>query len=94
MGWTGLTPIAVLFEYLFGLRYDSRKRRLTWNVRRTEELGVSRYPFSADGLAELRVFARADVKEKPRVTVTANQPLEVELIWAGGSETLRVGPVL
>jgi hypothetical protein len=26
--------------------------------------------------------------------VSANQPLEVELVWAGGSELMRVGPVL
>jgi hypothetical protein len=93
VGWTGLTPIAVLFEYLFGLRYDSQKRRLTWKLRRTDELGVTRYPFGADGSVDLRVEARADKNEKPRVTVTSNQPLEVELVWAGGSEILRVGPV-
>ena len=94
VGWTGITPIAVLFEYLFGLRYDARHRRLTWKLRRTEELGVSRYPFHADGLADLRVEARSDPMQRPQVTISANQPLEVELVWAGGSELLRAGPVL
>lgn len=93
VGWTGITPIAVLFEYLFGLRYDSRKRRLTWKLRRTEELGVSRYPFHAEGLADLRVEARALPTDRPKVTISANQPLEVELVWPGGSEILRAGPV-
>jgi hypothetical protein len=92
VGWTGITPIAVLFEYLFGLRYDSSKRRLTWKLRRRDELGVSRYPFEQEGLAELRVEARADASQRPRVTITSNQPLEVELIWLGGSEIVRAGP--
>ena len=29
VGWTGITPIAVLFEYLFGLRYDARNTGAT-----------------------------------------------------------------
>ena len=35
--------------------------------------------------------ARASLRERPRVVISANQPLEVELSWAGGSELLRVG---
>jgi hypothetical protein len=92
VGWTGITPIAVLFEYLFGLRYDSRSQRLTWNLRRTEEHGVSRYPFGADGVVELRASARNSSSDKPRVSITSNRPLEVELIWPGGSELISAGP--
>jgi hypothetical protein len=91
VGWTGITPIAVLFEFLFGLRYDARRKRLAWKLRRTDEFGVSRYPFGPNGLLELRVAARNDVSERPHVTLVANQPLEVELSWAGGSEVLTVG---
>jgi hypothetical protein len=92
VGWTGITPIAVLFEYLFGLRYDATKHRLSWKLSRTEELGVRRYPFGQGGLLDLRVEARSDPGQRPRVTLQANQPLEIELSWAGGSETLSVGP--
>ncbi len=91
VGWTGITPIAVLFEYLFGLRYDARRGRLSWKLTRTDELGVSRYPFGADGLVELRVEARTSSQEKPRVTISSNRPLEVELSWPGGAELLQVG---
>jgi len=45
-------------------------------------------------LAELRVEARTDLAQRPRVTVSANQPLELDLVWAGGSESMRVGPAL
>jgi hypothetical protein len=92
VGWTGITPIAVLLEYLLGLRYDANKRRLTWKVCRTDEMGVARYPFGADGSAELRVEARSDVNQRPNVHITANQPLEVELVWPGGSELVTAGP--
>jgi Trehalase len=92
VGWTGITPIGVLLEYLMGLRYDARRARLTWRLNRTEELGVDRYPFGASGLVDLRVQARASSSDRPQVTITANQPLEVELHWGSGSELLRVGP--
>jgi Trehalase len=92
VGWTGITPIAVLFEYLLGLRYDSRTNRLTWKLRRTDEQGVARYPFGAEGMVDLKVEARTAVGERPRVSVTANQPLEVELIWHGGSLVVPAGP--
>lgn len=92
VGWTGITPIAVLFEYVFGLRYDAPKARLTWNLRRAEAFGVDRYPFGNDGLVDLRIAARKDVTERPDVTVSANRPLEVELIWPGGTDLLRAGP--
>jgi hypothetical protein len=76
------------------LRYDALKQRLTWKLRRTDELGVRRYPFAADGLLDLRVEARSSVTERPRVTLSSNQPLEVELLWPGGSEIVRVGSLL
>jgi glycogen debranching enzyme len=92
VGWTGITPIAVLFEYLMGLRYDSRTNRLTWKLHRADELGVTRYPFGSDGSVDLQVDARTSVNATPNVTITSNRPLSVELIWAGGSRELTVGP--
>jgi hypothetical protein len=48
VGWTGLPPIAVLLEYVFGLRPDAAAGRLLWDVRLTDAHGVRRYPFGRD----------------------------------------------
>jgi hypothetical protein len=39
VGWTGLPPVAVLFEYVFGLRPDVPTGALTWDVRLLEGQG-------------------------------------------------------
>src|SRR6185295_3293683 len=47
VGWTGLPPIAVLLEYVLGLRPDAPARRLLWDVRLTDAHGVRRYRWAA-----------------------------------------------
>jgi hypothetical protein len=94
VGWTGITPIAFLFEYMFGLDYVHTKRRLTWKVRALDEFGVERYPVGPEGSLALFCAARSTPSEKPNVTIRSNVELEVELRWAGGTETLHVMPSL
>jgi hypothetical protein len=91
-GWTGLTPIAILFEYMFGLRADAMSGSLVWDIRRTDEHGVSRYPFGSDGTLELSCAARSSTTEKPKLVIKSNVPLKFEVIWAGGREKLDVTP--
>jgi Trehalase len=90
VGWTGITPIAVLFEYIFGLRPDFPKRRLVWQIRGTEEFGVRRYPFGGQGLIDLTVFARSSLAERPHVAIESNIDFEVELRWMGGTDLIPV----
>lgn len=47
VGWTGLTPIAVLFEYVFGIRADSRKNQITWDVIVPSAMGCRIIPSAA-----------------------------------------------
>ncbi|MEX0654853.1 MAG: trehalase family glycosidase [Phycisphaeraceae bacterium] len=90
VGWAGLGPIAVLFEYVFGLRPDAANHRLVWDVRLLDAHGVRQYPFGPDGLLDLRCTARRRPEEKPAIEVVSNVPVEVELRWAGGQERLHV----
>lgn len=90
VGWTGLAPVAVLFEYIFGLQPDATAKRLVWEVQLTEEFGVERYPFGQDGVLALRCAARSNPAEKPRISVESAQPLEIELRWPGGREVIAV----
>lgn len=91
VGWGGLGPIAVFFEYVIGLRPETDKNRLVWDVRLLEAHGIKRYPFGPAGLLDLSCASRASQEEKPRVTAHSNLPVELLLKWEGGEEKVRIG---
>jgi glycogen debranching enzyme len=91
VGWTGLPPIAVLLEHVFGLRPDAPSRRLIWDVRLTEAHGVRRYPFGPDVSLDLACAARRSAKDPPRIDATASSPVELEVRWEGGSRLSKLG---
>jgi glycogen debranching enzyme len=91
VGWTGLPPIAVLLEYVFGLRPDASARRLLWDVRLTDAHGVRGYPLGRDVSIDLSCAARRAPGEPPRVQATASRPVDVAIRWEGGSRVLELG---
>jgi len=91
VGWTGLPPIAVLLEYVLGLRPDAPARRLVWDVRLTEAHGVKRYPFGPDVSVDLSCAGRRSADERPRIEARSSAPLDLEVRWAGRSELTRIG---
>jgi hypothetical protein len=90
VGWSGLTPVAGLFEYVFGLRADAPNGRLLWDVRLLQEHGVRRYPFGAGGSLDLSGASRGSAGEEPQVEVSSNIPLELMIRWDGGEKSVRV----
>ncbi len=90
VGWGGLPPTAVLLEYVFGLRPDTRQNRLVWDVRLTEEFGVRRYPFGVDGALDLHCPARMDESAMPVVQVRSNVPLTLEVRWKSGVRVIEL----
>ncbi len=84
VGWTGLSPVTIMFEYAFGLRPDTPNNTLLWDVRLLEAHGVGRYPFGADGVLELRCAARASAGERPQITASSTVPLTLIVRWDGG----------
>lgn len=88
VGWTGLSPISIFFEYVMGILPDGQNRKITWHVNLTERHGVEKYPLGTDGELDLICEARKDTSEKPVVTVKSNIPVTVEVIWQGGSYTI------
>jgi len=90
IGWTGLAPIAVLFEYGFGIQADVPHDRLVWRVDLTDEFGVKQYPFGVNGLINLHCKARKSKKDKPVVTVLSNTNFTLSIIWGGGSYNINV----
>lgn len=91
VGWSGLPPIAVLFEYVFGLRPNLPKRELLWDVRLLEEHGVARYPFGSNGVLDLHCGQRARHEEEPQVEITTSSPITLSLRWKGGHKRISAG---
>ena len=80
VGWSGLIPISMLYEYVMGIHSDPVRGRLCWHVRLTQEHGVVDYPFG-DRAVTLRCAARERQDQEPQVTIEADFPVEVEIRW-------------
>ncbi len=92
VGWTGVPPVAVLFEEVFGLR-PITPDRLLWDVRLTEAHGVARYPLGENLVLDLSCAPRDSADTEPFITVTANSPCSVEVVWATGRKTVSATTV-
>ena len=92
VGWTGLTPISILFEYVFGLRPNAPRHVLVWDVRLLEEHGVRHYPFGRTGLLDLNCAARRDEGKSPVITAKTNEPVTLQVKWAGGEKVMELHP--
>jgi glycogen debranching enzyme len=90
VGWTGLSPIAIFFEYILGIRCDMPARRVIWRIRQLDAHGIARYPLGRLGVLDLACDARSAPTDRPRVQATASVPLTLEIIWEGGHEEMTV----
>ncbi len=84
VGWSGLGPVAVLLEYVFGLRPDAHGKLLIWDARLLERHGVTQYPFGTVGSLDLECAARSSADDEPQVRITASTPVTVEVRWGAG----------
>ena len=89
VGWTGIAPISVLFEFVLGIRAQVSAGEITWDARRTERHGILRYPFGKDTLVDLICESRNSETEEPRVTVRSDKPVRVRIRWKGGEKILE-----
>jgi hypothetical protein len=90
VGWTGITPISILFEYIFGIRPSADGSGIVWDVRLTDAFGVKNYPYGTDGVIDFRCAGRKRATDKPHVTVKSDKPVKITLVWDGGRETFEV----
>ena len=86
VGWTGLSPISVLFEFVFGIRANVPENKITWDLRLTECHGIENYPFGKDGILTLG-FAGWE-NDTPKITFQSNIPLTLEVVWGDGKKML------
>ena len=90
VGWTGIAPISVLFEYVFGLKPDAANNTIRWNIDLLDRFGVENYPFGADATLSLTCEARGRLSEEPKVEIKSDRPVTVEIFWDGGRQSKTV----
>jgi hypothetical protein len=74
VGWSGLGPIALLFESILGIEVRGSEASIVWTVTRVDRHGVERMPLGADNRVSLIAAARESADEPVHVTVLAEQP--------------------
>lgn len=76
VGWTGLGPIAMLIENVIGIDLDAPARRLTWDIRLTEEHGVEKLGYGG-GHVTVRCARRAGLSAPAHVELCSDTDLSV-----------------
>lgn len=90
-GWSGLFPISILFEYVFGIRPYAKERKIVWNVNLLEKHGVSRYPLN-DYSLDLICEVRESEDDEPIITAICDEPIEIEVRYGNKSKTIYAVP--
>src|SRR5690606_5396089 len=83
VGWTGLTPIAILLEDVIGISVDWPLRRVTWDryLETDERYGVTNFPLGNEGTLDL-------VGDRQEIEVASDVPFT--LVVRDREETLQV----
>jgi len=98
VGWTGITPILFLLEYVIGLRPDAPSNTLVWDIRGESPAGCDRYRFNGH-LVSLHAAPTGSGGGTLKVTVTADGDFTLRLHRMGitrdiaihsGTQTLMV----
>jgi glycogen debranching enzyme len=92
VGWGGLPPIAVMFEYVFGIRPDTANGLLRWDIRLMDEHGVKQYPYGNTGVLDLHCEARASTTDTPLISVTSSIKVKLLVTWESGQRVIELQP--
>ena len=90
VGWTGVVPISVLFEYVFGIKPDAQNNVIRWNVDLTDRFGVENYPFGTDATLSMLCGARGSISEEPQVEIHSDKSVTVEVFWNEGRQSKTI----
>ncbi len=90
VGWTGLPPIAVLIEGVFGIQGNFPEKTIHWDVNLTEKHGIARFPIGPEGMLSLTCFERSSKQQRPKIEIESNMELKLKLSWQGGNEEFAI----
>ncbi|HLN54246.1 MAG TPA: trehalase family glycosidase [Lentimicrobium sp.] len=90
VGWTGIVPITVLFEYVFGIRPDVPHNTIIWDINLTDAFGIADYPFGNKGTLSLHCQKRNSPYDEPSIEVKSNTHFTLILKWRGGEKRIEI----
>lgn len=92
IGWTGLVPVSVLFECIFGINTNYIKKTIDWHVNLLEEHGISRYPLGSNDMISFKCADRKSSKQQPSIEIESTIELTLNLSWEGGKNSILIKP--
>lgn len=90
VGWTGISVINVLFEFVFGIRPDIPNNTIVWDVRLLERHGICNYPVGSSGTADMICNRRESLMDEPVIELKSSMPLKLKIIWDKGEKVIEV----
>lgn len=88
VGWSGIIPISVLFEGVFGIIPRVNEGYIEWHINRKERHGILKYPFGKDCLVDL-ISEWDKEKDEPKITVHSSIPVRVKVIFSGQEKIIE-----
>ena len=80
VGWSGLAPISVLFEAVFGIISKAQENKVIWHINLDDEFGVDNYLFGKDNIISFYCNSTLD---EPIVKIEAYKDLSVDVFYKG-----------
>lgn len=84
VGWTGLAPISILFEYVFGIHPDAKNKKIVWNLNLTDKHGIKQYPLG-EATVDFICEKRNTQDEIPVIHLKSDKPVTVEIRYGNKS---------
>ncbi len=88
VGWTGLSPINIVFEYVFGIRPDAQNKKIVWHINRLERHGIKNYPLG-DSFIDLICEDRKSIDEIPKIIVNNHSDSKITIEFVCGNNVWK-----
>ena len=90
VGWTGIMPISVLIEYVFGINYDCESNTVVWHINLDEKHGVENLTFSDGTVASFVQNESNGEFSVEDLEIKSNRPLTVKVVANGSDHIIYV----
>lgn len=81
VGWSGLFPISILIEYVFGIQINADNNEIVWHINLTDEFGIENLRIGNKGKIDLFCKKRENESQKPQITIKSNIPVTVKVVY-------------
>jgi hypothetical protein len=92
VGWGGVPPVAVLLEFILGIKANVPEKTIFWNISLTDAHGVDKYPFGKEGVVSLKCLKRNSSEDIPLFEAKSNVPLKLVVTWNNETKKCNLEP--